>query len=207
MKLIVFSSPEETAKEYELINLLLEEGVDYFHLRKPELNKEEYEGFLKGIHPKLLKKVMIHSYFDLLKKYNLGGVHLSRQYLQELEEEIKERKFIKELRSKGLCVSRSAHSLDELKTINASYSYIFLSPVFDSISKENYASGFSEEELAKGLKEKKTEVIALGGVDDSKTEKVKALGFDGVAVLGYVWKSYAVDNDKEAAVKRVERIK
>ena len=207
MKVIVFSSPEKTAKEHELINLLFEEGIDYFHLRKPELGKEDFEEFLKGIKPRFLKKVILHAHFELLKKYNLGGVHLSRHYLQGLKEKAEENKFIKELKAKGLNVSRSAHSLEELKTISSAYGYVFLSPVFNSISKENYASNFAEAELKQGLKEKKTEIIALGGVDDSKIEKVKELGFDGFAVLGYVWKEFAANQDIEKALEKVKKIK
>jgi len=207
MKLIVFSSPEKTEKEHELINLIFEEGIDYFHLRKPELGKEGFEEFLRGIKPKFLKKVVIHSHFEFLKKYNLGGVHLSRHYLEGLKEETEEKKFIKELNVKRLVVSRSAHSLDELKTINSAYSYVFLSPVFDSISKENYGSKFSEEQLKESLKEKKTEVVALGGVNSSKIEKVRELGFDGFAVLGYVWKEFAASQDIEKALEKVKKLK
>jgi thiamine-phosphate pyrophosphorylase len=68
------------------------------------------------------------------------------------------------------------------------FDYVFLSPVFDSISKPGY---FRNDELGMMSDEwkalVKTKVIALGGIDASNIHKTKELGFDGAAVLGAVW--------------------
>ncbi len=73
---------------------------------------------------------------------------------------------------------------------------MFLSPVFDSISKPGYGSRFSTEELreaaGKGLINAK--VYALGGVDPSRFAELEALGFGGVALLGAAWQP--VDREK-----------
>jgi thiamine-phosphate pyrophosphorylase len=68
--------------------------------------------------------------------------------------------------------------------------YLFLSPIFDSISKQGYCSNFSIELLreaqAEGIIDNK--VIALGGVTPRKQPLLESLGFGGYAMMGAVWK-------------------
>jgi thiamine-phosphate pyrophosphorylase len=88
------------------------------------------------------------------------------------------------------------HSLEELKQyyIAGRGQMAFLSPVFDSISKQGYKSNFSDRlnkfiqfkpELMAAIKGKK--IIALGGIDEDKIEMVRKVGFAGAAVLGAIW--------------------
>ena len=88
------------------------------------------------------------------------------------------------------------HSLEELTAHKGKYEYAFLSPVFDSISKEGYKSKFRhrlhrfsqiKSELIRAISGKA--VIALGGIDEDKIETCRELGFAGVAVLGAIWNS------------------
>src|ERR1700746_3780497 len=72
------------------------------------------------------------------------------------------------------------HSIEEMEKNNKKYEYAFLSPVFDSISKEGYKSKFDLNELKSSLlfrKETKGEVYALGGIDEDKIEIINELGF------------------------------
>jgi|SRR3972149_5782798 len=79
------------------------------------------------------------------------------------------------------------HSLQELNSCKKEYEYAFLSPIFDSISKENYKSKLDLSELEQIVEGKK--IIALGGIDEDKIETVREIGFFGVAVLGAIWQS------------------
>lgn len=79
------------------------------------------------------------------------------------------------------------HSLDELKNHKGKYEYAFLSPIFNSISKQGYKSNFDLNEVKEKIKEEN--IIALGGIDEDKIEACRELGFAGVAVLGSVWKN------------------
>lgn len=85
-------------------------------------------------------------------------------------------------------VSRSCHSLDELATDTAC-SYRFLSPIFDSISKNGYRAAFTAEELrtaaARGLLGDRT--LALGGITPDRLAAVRDYGFGGAALLGSIW--------------------
>jgi thiamine-phosphate pyrophosphorylase len=175
MKFIVISNPTELINEQEILCSLFEAGLEYYHLRKPEFEINEMEFFLKMIPEKYYERIVLHSHHELTKKYNLKGCHNS-----PLE---------RGLRGVSKHVSTSFHSLKELKDCKEKYAYVFLSPIFDSISKQNYRSGFNKEELKEFLKNNNTEIIALGGVDENTIQDAIEMGFDGVAVLGAIWLS------------------
>jgi thiamine-phosphate pyrophosphorylase len=85
----------------------------------------------------------------------------------------------------------SCHSFDDVESIEGNEEYCFLSPIFDSISKEGYKTKFDKQELKEFLKkDRKTKVIALGGLTEENYLEVVELGFDGGAFLGSVWKKY-----------------
>ncbi|MGM0579179.1 MAG: thiamine phosphate synthase [Bacteroidota bacterium] len=79
------------------------------------------------------------------------------------------------------------HNLQELEECSVDYEYAFLSPIFNSISKKGYKSAFDLMELREVLKGKNGKIIALGGIDEDKIEKVKEAGFSGIALLGAIW--------------------
>jgi thiamine-phosphate pyrophosphorylase len=90
------------------------------------------------------------------------------------------------------------HSLEELENYHPSKpaQEAFLSPVFDSISKQGYKSKFSDRlytllqfhpSLISAIRGKN--IIALGGIDEDKIELVRKTGFAGAAVLGAIWNS------------------
>lgn len=88
------------------------------------------------------------------------------------------------------------HSLSEVESYKGKYEYAFLSPVFDSISKTEYKSKFDLPQINLFFKKFKnsaehtrSNLIALGGIDEHKIEICRTIGFTGVAVLGAIWKS------------------
>ena len=85
-------------------------------------------------------------------------------------------------------VSRSCHSLEEVRLWKPSCDYVFLSPIFDSVSKEGYCSAFSPEVLGRACSEGVIDgkVIALGGVTPERTGVLRSFGFGGAAMLGCV---------------------
>ncbi len=86
---------------------------------------------------------------------------------------------------------QSCHSFDDVESLEGKEEYCFLSPIFDSISKENYSANFDKKELKEFLnKKRKIKVIALGGLTEENYLEALELGFDGGAFLGSVWKRY-----------------
>ena len=65
--------------------------------------------------------------------------------------------------------------------------HIFLSPVFDSISKQGYPAAFDDGVLKRFLSVTGHKVVALGGVDGRRVATIAAMGFWGAAVSGAVW--------------------
>ena len=85
----------------------------------------------------------------------------------------------------------SCHSFEGIDAVEGKEEYCFLSPVFDSISKEGYKAKFDKEELKEFLKtERQLKVIGLGGVTEENYSELLELGFDGGAFLGSVWNKY-----------------
>jgi thiamine-phosphate pyrophosphorylase len=86
--------------------------------------------------------------------------------------------------------------------------YLFLGPIFDSISKENYTSRFPES-LLYDLKDKgviNEKIIALGGINKENMHKVKDYGFGGVAILGALWENFPKQQDTEKLLTRFKEI-
>lgn len=91
-----------------------------------------------------------------------------------------------------LSQSTGFHTLADLdQDWGPGLSYCFLSPVFDSISKQGYAAGsFDQERLSSALaRPARPPVIALGGITPDRVPQVHAMGLDGVAVIGAVWQA------------------
>ena len=106
------------------------------------------------------------------------------------------------LRRPDIEVTAAYHTIGEFKINNPGYSYVFLSPVFSSISKVGYKSTFNEDSLKDMLRHTSYKVIALGGVDEDKVEQARRMGFAGVAVLGSIWKS----KEPLEKFKRIKRL-
>ncbi len=87
----------------------------------------------------------------------------------------------------GTLYSTSIHQLKDYGQLDSSiFSYAFLGPVFDSISKQGYQA-MAPENHPLYLQKKEIPLIALGGIKGNNATEAMALGFDGVAVLGWLW--------------------
>ncbi len=152
MRLIVITDAAFDAREPESIRLLLEEGIDRVHLRKPGAAESELRRLIEALPPALFPRLSLHDRLPLAVEYGLGGVHLNARNPEV------------PAGFRG-AASRSCHATDELAA-HPEAAYLFLSPVFDSISKEGYRAGYTPQELreaaAKGVIGPRT--IALGGL-------------------------------------------
>jgi thiamine-phosphate pyrophosphorylase len=183
MKLIVISCPNEIRDEVKIITELFESGLSTFHLRKPDHKVKDYQTCLKNIPEKYHDKIVIHSHYQLSEIYNVKGFHLPEKVRQNpVESDFENLKNYK-------IISTSFHSLESLNDNKDIYDYVFLSPVFDSISKINYFSAYNFKDVSNALSKIRFDVIALGGVNILNINQAYKMGFKGVALLGVVWKS------------------
>ena len=130
MKTIVITRPAFFDEETDLVNSLFREGMERLHLRKPGAPEEELAAWLQDIDSQYYKRIVLHDCFPLAKKFALGGVHLNSRN-PEAPHGIH-----------GMTVSRSCHSIREVIQHKSECDYLFLSPIYDSISKEGYGAAF-----------------------------------------------------------------
>lgn len=178
MKLIIITSPHFLEGEASLIVSILNKGIDTVHLRKPYSTTRECAQLLDRIPHYLHKHIVIHYHHELCTDYDLGGIHISPCHMS------------KKIERYNGTVSRSCHSFKEINNLKHCYNYLFLSPIFNSISKQGYKQAFTPEQLheasQKGIIDNK--VIALGGVTAKLFPLLNQIGFGGAALLGDVWK-------------------
>ena len=173
--IILFTAPNDIPEEEEIVNKLFGNGLHVLHLRKPGASRERYERFIRSIAPRYRQRIMVHDYPELAKEYGLRGFHLKFRETSGF------------IPQEGDRISVSCHSFEEIRELPFVPDHVFLSPVFDSISKQGYHAAFQEEELRDFLHQVSVPVIALGGVTAENTETCRRLGFAGVALLGYIW--------------------
>ena len=112
---------------------------------------------------------------------------------------------------KAVIDTKTTYSLEEVKVQKRNCDYVFLSPVFDSISKLNYHSNYTPEEIRKAHKEGiiDKKVIALGGIDQENIKQVKEYGFGRAAILGALWNKFdtCLDRDYTLLIEHFKKLK
>lgn len=194
MKFNLISYPVFFKGEVEIIIRLLQTYEFTFHLRKPNASAYEYEALLNSIPEYLHSKIMIHNAYELTKKYNLKGIHFSEKYrvpMSRLET--------------AIIKSTSCHTINELYEIENYYQSSFLSPIFNNNSRPFEYPGLNMDDINEYLSTKrKINIIALGGIDEQNLHKIREMYFDGIAVLGAVWKKEPAN--LSMVLKNFERI-
>ncbi len=203
-KLVVISDPEFLSQEHIHLCELLQAGIYRLHIRKPAASVLELSSLIEKIPEQYYSRISLHDHHSLVLKYGLGGIHLNRRNPQLPEGfdfcrnadlscnplisgEVNSTEHT--LLSQRPTISRSCHSLEELTQYKPSADYLFLSPIFDSVSKQGYSSQFPVDELIQardgGVIDSK--VFALSGILPERIPLLRSLGFGGCAVLGYIW--------------------
>lgn len=175
--MIVITSPSAITNEISIIDSLFEEGLSLLHIRKPDFSELEMALFIHQIKLKFRANLVLHSHHELAQDFGINRIHFSE----------KQRKEVFEVSSADKIISTSVHSIEAFNGLNPNFEYAFLSPVFKSISKENYESKTDLFEALKSRTNFKTKGIALGGIHPENIQKALEDGFDDIAVLGAIW--------------------
>jgi thiamine-phosphate pyrophosphorylase len=184
--LIVISSPTVVVQEAEIINNLLDEGLQLFHLRKPDAQIDELKHLLGNIKPGYWHKIALHQHHELAKNADIKRLHFTEKHRKETSEEK-----LMDLKANGYILSTSIHWIEERDEISSAFDYAFFGPVFDSISKKGYTSTLKEGFVLPKQKIGAPELIAIGGIATSNIGKIRTMGFQGAAVLGTIWENPA----------------
>ena len=178
--MIILIAPEkDIPNEIEILHQLFEEGLDYYHFRKPDKNYEEHVAYLNQIDEKYHDRIVTHYFHELINEFNLKGIHFQEQKRIDALENGSE--YFIGLDMIGKTMSSSFHEPSVLANCDIEFDYHLLSPVFSSISKKDYEGrGFDVNHIDKTI-------IGMGGINTDTIEKTLALGFQGIGVLGGVW--------------------
>jgi thiamine-phosphate pyrophosphorylase len=184
MRLVVISPEFDEPHEHAVLAELFAAGLGRYHVRKPQWSREKLAAWLHAIPRASRPRIVLHQYHELATEFGLGGVHFKDASAEPESALVQWAGF----------TSRSCHDLATLSGSLGHYAAVFLSPVFPSISKQGYRPKMALASIAEQLadrtdEERKTEVIALGGVTPANAASCAELGFDGVAVLGAIWRA------------------
>lgn len=184
---------------------LLDAGVERLHLRTVNAAESQLLQLIEAVPQEYRGRVSIHEHLHLALTTGVGGVHLNS------------RSGVVPEGFQGM-VSRSCHSIEALQ-LYPELDYLFLSPVFDSISKEGYEAKFGYEELiaAKEAGIISPRIIALGGITPQRVERCREMGFGGVAMMGAAFNPVRADRfalqyitpdieDDSALLERVRKV-
>lgn len=178
--LIVISASDFRSGETQIVNQLFKAGLDLFHIRKYGAGEESLLKWIDDIAAEYRSKLVLHHDHEWGKSLGLKRFHYSER----------DRKSWEEANWIGvnseMSYSTSVHSIEEYNELPDHFSYAFLSPVFDSISKTDYKAVTFD--LDKRVK-KETKLIGLGGIRAENIQEAIQMGFDGAALLGAIWNS------------------
>ena len=198
MKLIVVTAPTFFVEEDKIITALFEEGLDILHLRKPETPAMYSERLLTLIPQKYHKRIITHEHFYLQEEFSLMGIHLNTRNPKEPHDYSGH-------------ISCSCHSLDEVRNKKHFYDYLFLSPIYNCITKTGVTSGFTAEELRQAEKSKiiDSKVMALGGITSDNILEIKDYGFGGAVIMGDLWNKFnaCTDRDYLEVIRHFKKLK
>lgn len=198
-KLFLFSDEQDHPQEIEGARLALRLGFEAFHLRKPTWSVEQIHEFLTQFGEDELSRISIHTeephFAEIHKRYPQVRMHLKSHQLGCYSPE--------------KVMSHAVHSLEELGTLTQypELKTLFLSPIYPSISKQDYQTDWDFPTLSQSLGLPGPEVIALGGVQAHHFQELQAMGFSGAALLGSVWRdSSPLSRIREAAAQFPSRV-
>lgn len=185
MKPVLISPEGDDPREFEVLQALFAGGLDRYHLRKPGWSAAKVASWLQQAPVNWRPRIVLHQYHELTASVALGGRHWKDDANAPASPP-----------SNAGFTSRSCHDLPTLRAALGHYDAVFFSPLFPSLSKPGHgpALDFPTGELSALLHgrspfQRRTEVIALGGIDTRNAAQAFALGFDNVALLGAVWQS------------------
>lgn len=166
-------------REIALIAELINRFGCRVHLRKKSCSLEQVDAYCRTLCEMIDTRLLtLHDFPQLVERYDLGGYHAKPHDIEYYGKKWGDK----------VIYSVSCHSMEEADNVADNVRYLFLSPIFDSISKHGYKSNFDKEILRHWLgKYHRAEIIALGGIESNNIEEVKELGFDGAALLGAIW--------------------
>lgn len=179
--ILVITSEQSFPNETDVINQLFREGLDLLHIRKPLLSSVDMDRFIHKIDERYHTQLVLHSHYNLIHHHKIGRLHFN-------ERDREQKGYTSLMNNKGL-ISTSVHTIETFNTLDRLWHYAFMSPFFESISKNGYGVNTTISQDVKKRTNYEVKLIALGGIQKSNIQYIKSLPIDGFALLGAIWQS------------------
>ena len=184
MKLVIMTKSTFFVEEDKILSTLFDEGLESLHLYKPGAEPVYSERLLTLLPEDYYKKITVHDHFYLKEEFRLKGIHINNPDIAP------------PIGYHGN-ISRTCHSLEELKETKKKSNYVFLRTIADSLTDTNDKASFTYDQLKeaarRGLIDKK--VYALGGMTLDNIRMARDLGFGGVVVCGDLWNRFNIHQE------------
>jgi thiamine-phosphate pyrophosphorylase len=166
------------------IEAALKGGVRAIQLREKSLPESELRTLAKDV-LKLTRKynalLFINHRAEMVHDLGADGVHLT-------ESSAAVRKVRKQY--PDLLIGKSTHSLEgAMRAQHQGADFVTFSPVYDTPSKQQYGSPQGLEKLQQVCASLNIPVLALGGIDVSRTSTVRKQGAFGIGLIRGIWNS------------------
>jgi thiamine monophosphate synthase len=201
--LAVITLPGFLPGEAEILEGMLEAGLEKLHVRKPGMGEDDKVELLERLAPRWASRLVLHGNAELAERYGIPQIHGAVELMDgkgrsgggfvavEGGGSVTGRP--------GPAVSTSVHSWEEFEALPAGLAYAFISPIFDSISKPGYWA--NEALLRQPEGSLPCMPVGLGGIGAGTIGEMISMGWKGAAVLGWIW-----DEPRQAG-KRYEQLK
>lgn len=188
MEVAVMTTNEKFQSELSDVIQLFQSGLMTLHLRKSKFNTKKLQEYIESI-PKIYhNRIVIHSHHRLALKYNLKGIHISKDH-RKRSVKLFLKLFYYRMRKPGIVITRTFHSVDSLQQNRMRYSYVFLNPVFSKINPEKNSFDVNEEHFCKLIKNNRNPVFASGNITEENVKMLLRYPFKGMILSKLIWKS------------------
>ncbi len=161
---------------------LFENGLKFYHLRKPNWPKSTFVRFIKAFPRKYRSRIFVNQFPELVKEFHLGGFQFSA--------------------AKGLGVpvnfrgnlEMRCERFSDVEKFGNACEKIMLGPIFQRQKRDLNVPARNLNEIKITLAAAKKAVpaakfFAFGGISEKNLSTCKKLGFDGIAVVSAIWNS------------------
>ncbi len=184
-KIIVVSSNHKIKDETDIYKELFEAGADYLHVRKYGYPTRKIVSMVERIPEEYHSRIILHSHFNVAKKYKLGGIHIPRKVRKDF---IFMKLLLGSYKKNGkYIISTSYHSTRKIERAHSFYTYFFMNNFFGSIHSKGKHAYKDPDKLEDFLKDTVKDIVPLGGIDANNIRYIKEIGFTSVAIHGALW--------------------
>ena len=198
---VVLGQKQQMGRDFETVTrAAIAGGAECIQLRAKELGKRDILDWarrLRGITAEAGVTFVINDHIDIALAAGADGVHLGQDDLPIPE--------ARAIAGPDLILGASTHSLDQaLVAEQEGASYINVGPVFPTMTKEGARAPVGPELLGNVLRQIKTPMTCMGGINAWNIGQVLAQGASRVAVVSAV---VGADDIAGAARELAERIR